>query len=363
MSHKKVKLTAAAVLASSVLLSGCGLFGGDEQAGKEEDIPQDVSYVDDAASETGAESENETTGEETDGEEAAVSEKVQRELYLIDSNGYVVSQTLELPRTDEVAKQALEYLVAGGPVDELLPNGFRAVLPAGTAVDVNLKEDGTIVADFSKEFTNYDKADEERILQAITWTLTQFENVEKVQIMVNGHEQTVMPVNQTPIGDGVSRANGINFNTAEAVDLMSSRAVTLYFMAESSNGDPYYVPVTTRLNLEGKDKFSAIVAALINGPSHTSGLTNDLSNEVALLDEPVLADGNLVLNFNEAILGLEGRIVSKSIVDSLVLTLTEQTGVESIAITVDGEGDLMATDGTNISEPVARPEKVNTGRF
>ncbi|MCM3619360.1 GerMN domain-containing protein [Sutcliffiella horikoshii] len=360
MSHKKVKMTAAAVLASSVLLSGCGLFGGDEQAGSEQDIPKDVSYVDDAVNENGTESD--VTGEETDGEDA-VTENVQRELYLIDSNGYVVSQTLELPKTNEVAKQALEYLVAGGPVDEMLPNGFRAVLPAGTEVDVNLKEDGTIVADFSNEFMSYDGADEERILQAITWTLTQFENVDNVQIMVNGHLQTVMPVNQTPIGEGVSRANGINYDTADAVDLMSSRAVTLYFMAESNEGDPYYVPVTTRLSLEGKDRYTAIVEALIKGPSHNSGLTNDLSNEIALLDDPVMEDGNLALNFNEAILGLEGRIVSKSIVDSLVLTLTEQTGVESIAITVDGEGDLMATDGTNISEPVARPEKVNTGRF
>ncbi len=361
MSHKKVKITAAAVLASSVLLSGCGLFGGDEQADSEQEIPQDVSYVDDATNTNGADSE--VTGEEMDGEEATATENVQREIYLIDSNGYVVSQTFELPKTNEVAKQALEYLVAGGPVDAMLPNGFRAVLPAGTEVDVNLKEDGTIVADFSNEFMSYDAADEEKILQAITWTLTQFENVDKVQIMVNGHVQTVMPVNQTPIGDGVSRANGINYDTAEAVDLMSSRAVTLYFMAESNDGDPYYVPVTTRLSLEGKDKFVAIVEALIKGPAHNSGLTNDLSNEIALLDNPVMEDGNLVLNFNEAILGLEGRIVSKSIVDSLVLTLTEQTGVESIAITVDGEGDLMATDGTNISEPVARPEKVNTGRF
>ncbi|KMJ56959.1 sporulation protein [Bacillus sp. LL01] len=361
MSHKKVKMTAAAVLASSVLLSGCGLFGGDEQAGSEQEIPQDVSYVDDAANENGADSD--VTGEETDGEEATVSENVQGEIYLIDSNGYVVSQTLELPKTNEVAKQALEYLVVGGPVDAMLPNGFRAVIPAGTEVDVNLKKDGTIVADFSNEFMNYDAADEEKILQAITWTLTQFENVDKVQIMVNGHVQTVMPVNQTPIGEGVSRANGINYDTAESVDLMTSRAVTLYFMAESNDGDPYYVPVTTRLSLEGKDKYSAIVEALIKGPSHNSGLTNDLTNEIALLDEPVMEDGNLVLNFNEAILGLEGRIVSKSIVDSLVLTLTEQTGVESIAITVDGEGDLMATDGTNISEPVVRPEKVNTGRF
>ncbi|CAG9619544.1 GerMN domain-containing protein [Sutcliffiella rhizosphaerae] len=358
MSHKKVKITAAAVLASSVLLSGCGLFGGDEKADLETDIQQDVTFVEDGENDNGTDSE--VTG---DDDNKAVSESTQRELYLIDSNGYVVSQSLELPKTNEVAKQALEYLVAGGPVEGMLPNGFRAVLPPGTEVDVNLKEDGTIVADFSNEFTTYDPADEKRILQSITWTLTQFDNVEKVQIMVNGHTQNVMPLKQTPIGEGVSRANGINYHTAETLDLMNTRPVTLYFMGESNDGEPYYVPVSTRLNLEGKDKYTAIVEALIAGPSHNSNLMIDISNEVALLDEPIIKDGNLVLNFNEAILGIEGRIVSKTIVDTLVLSLTEQEGVESIAITVDGEGDLMATDGTNVSEPVSRPENVNTGRF
>ncbi|QFT90101.1 Spore germination protein GerM [Bacillus sp. THAF10] len=354
---KKVKITAAGLLVTSVLLSGCGLFGGDEEAGKNQDIQKDVSYVDDVENQDGTDTDG------TSGEEKAVSEKTQRELYLIDSNGYVVSQTLELPNTESPAKQVLEHLVAGGPVENMLPNGFRAVLPAGTEVDVNLKEDGTIVADFSNEFTTYDPADEKRILQSITWTLTQFENVNKVQIMVNGYEQEVMPVNRTPIGEGVSRANGINFQTANALDLMNTKPVTLYFMAESDEGEPYYVPVTTRLHLDGKDKYSAIVEALIAGPAHTSNLTNDLTNGVALLDDPKMEEGNLVLNFNEAILGMEGRVVSKTIVDALVLTLTEQAGVESIAINVNGEGDLMATDGTNVSEPVSRPEKVNTGRF
>ncbi|WP_078379489.1 GerMN domain-containing protein [Sutcliffiella halmapala] len=362
MSNKKVKMTAAAVLASSVFLSGCGLFGGDDdQAGQENELPQDVSYVDEVDDVTDEEATEE--GTETDGEDVAVTDKVQREIYLIDSNGYVVSQTLEIPKAEGTAKQALEYLVVGGPVEELLPNGFRAVLPAGTEVDVNLKEDGTIVADFSSEFANYEAADEKRILESITWTLTQFPNVNKVQIQVNGHNQDVMPVNKTPIGDGISRTNGINLDTTETVDIMNTRPVTLYFVADSNDGEPYYVPITKRLAMNGAVDFAAVVNALISGPAHQSGLTNELTTEIELLSEPKYENGNLALDFNEKILGLEGKVVSKAIVDSLVLTLTEQKGVETIAITVNGEGDLMATDGTNVSEPVARPEKVNTGRF
>ncbi|MGD6832013.1 GerMN domain-containing protein [Sutcliffiella halmapala] len=363
MSNKKVKMTAAAVLASSVLLSGCGLFGGDEQATPEADIPKDVSYVDDAEDVTDETEGTETEGTATDGEDEAATETTKRELYLIDSNGYVVSQTFDLPKTEGTAKQALEYLVKGGPIEELLPNGLRAVLPAGTEVDVNLKEDGTIVADFSNEFIEYDPNDEMKILESITWTLTQFPNVKKVQIQVNGHNQEVMPVNKTPIGKGVSRANGINLDTSETVDIRNTRAVTLYFVAENNGGDPYYVPVTKRLAMTESNDYTAIVNALVAGPSYNSGLTKELNNEIKLLSEPKYANGNLTLDFNEDILGLEEKVVSRAVVDSLVLTLTEQAGVETISITVNGEGDLMATDGTNVSEPVARPENVNTGRF
>lgn len=365
MSNKKVKITAAAVLASSVFLSGCGLFGGDDPTEQDNEVPQDVSYVDDVENETDEGSEENTSEDtEADGEDAAVADKVERELYLIDSDGYVVSQTLMLPKEEGTAKQALEHLVVGGPVEDMLPNGFRAVLPAGTEVAVNLKEDGTIVADFSDEFRNYDPADEKRILQSITWTLTQFPNVNKVQIQVNGHDQTVMPVNHTPIGEGgVSRAIGINLDTTETVDIMNSRPVTLYFVADSNDGETYYVPVTKRLEMNGATDYAAVVNALISGPSYNSGLTNELTKDIALLSEPKYADGNLTLDFNESILSLEEKFVSKTIVDSLVLTLTEQEGVESIAITVNGEGDLMTSDGTNVSEPVVRPEKVNTGRF
>lgn len=360
MSQRKVKLTAAAVLASSVLLSGCGLFGGDDKAATESDIPKDVSLVEDL--EDGAEVET-SEDNTTDGEKDTAVESTKRELYLIDSNGYVVSQTFDLPKAEGAAKQALEYLVKGGPVEELLPNGFRAVLPAGTEVEVNLKEDGTIIADFSNEFIEYDPNDEMKILESITWTLTQFPNVKKVQIQVNGHNQEVMPVNKTPIKEGLSRENGINLDTAETVDIRNTRAVTLYFVAENDGGDPYYVPVTKRLAMKGSNDYAAIVDALVYGPSYKSGLTKELNNEIKLLSEPKYANGNLTLNFNESILGLEEKVVSRAVVDSLVLTLTEQAGVETISITVNGEGNLMATDGTNVSEPVARPENVNTGRF
>jgi germination protein M len=46
-----------------------------------------------------------------------------------------------------------------------------------------------------------------------------------------------------------------------------------------------------------------------------------------------------------------------------VLSLTEQQGIESVAVTVNGEAELVTESGQKLSEPVTRPEKVNTGSF
>ena len=56
-------------------------------------------------------------------------------------------------------------------------------------------------------------------------------------------------------------------------------------------------------------------------------------------------------------------MISKHVINSLVLSLTEQPGVESVAITVQGNAEIVTDDGEKITEPVTRPEKVNTGSF
>ncbi|MGX1826563.1 sporulation protein, partial [Heyndrickxia sporothermodurans] len=46
-----------------------------------------------------------------------------------------------------------------------------------------------------------------------------------------------------------------------------------------------------------------------------------------------------------------------------VYSLTEQKGIKSVAIEVNGSTKLLNEEGKPLSEPVTRPEKVNTGSF
>jgi germination protein M len=352
---------------STLVATGCS-FGGNE-ATTEMDAPP-VSYVDEGESLDLDEEEDVSEGEEQEteapekgeeGEDAeAVVEDVQRELYLIDENGLVVPQTLSLPKTESVLKQSLQYLVEGGPVTELLPNGFKAVIPAGTEVDVHLN-DGVAIADFSNEFKEYDPSEEQQILQAITWTLTQFDTVEKVKLRINGYDQEMMPQNGTPIGEGVSRANGINLESNGVVDMVNSKSVTLYFLDQKGE-NTYYVPVTRRVGME-EDSVKVAVEELLQGPSFKSNLLTDFRNGVQLLSDPIYENGVVTLNFNESLLSqLDAKAVSDTALNMLALTLTEQEGVEQVAVQVNGEENILHESG-QMTQPVSRPELVNTVSF
>lgn len=357
---KKAKVSiAVSVLASSVYLSGCGLlsFGDDKE---KIDPPQDLSYLKEGEKVDTAKGEE--AEKEVNKEEEANAETVMTELYLIDKNGYVVSQSLPLPGEESVAKQAIEYLVKNGPVENVLPNGFRAVLPADTQVTVDIKE-GTAIADFSPEFNNYQPEDEQRILQSVTWTLTQFDSVEKVELRVNGYPLTEMPVNGTPIDEkGLTRKVGINVDTSGVVDPTSTKPLTVYYVSQTDDKS-YYVPVTKRVSSNSVDEVTAVVNELIDGPGYSSSLASDFTG-AKLLDDPKVEDGTVTLNFNEAVYGsLEEKMVSEHMLNSLVLSLTEQKGIKGVSVLVNGEATVVSKDGETITEPVTRPENVNTISF
>lgn len=356
MSKNTKTTLVSAVLISSVLLSGCGLFGGEEK--KKIDPPQQVSLEEDESKVTG----DETEGTDVDGNEDAVEETVMTELYLIDENGYVVSQTLALPKKEGVATQALEYLVKGGPVTDMLPNGFRAVIPEDTKLSVNIK-DGVATVDFSKEFKNYQAEDEKKILEAVTWTLTQFDSVDKVKLQLNGEPLEAMPVNGLPVGEELSRADGINMDTSNIADITNTKPLTVYYIGGNEDSY-YYVPVTKRVSKSFDSNIEAVVNELVKGPGYTSNLITEFFPEVELLEKPSLKDGEVVLNFNESIYNsFEEKIISQHLLNSLVLSLTEQSGIQTVSILVDGSDDIVNDKGEKLTEPVSRPEKVNTGRY
>ncbi|MFA9558646.1 GerMN domain-containing protein [Evansella sp. AB-rgal1] len=376
MRRLKTKLGWGLAIATAITLTACGSDPVDENVLEDIDPPQQIEFVD-ADGELVVEVDGEMIGDpmtDLDGDGTAdegedmeekggpVEETVMRELYLMDRNGYVAPQTINIPSGENEVEKTIEYLVKGGPVTDVLPNGFQATLPSGTELLGVEVAAGVVTLDFSEQFEDYHPEQELQILQSLTWTVTQLDDVDRVKLKVNGEALDVMPQNGTPIANGYTRSHGINLEMSDFADLSNTKSVIVYFLNEVDN-QTYYVPVTRRVPQQD-DVYQAVVGELLKGPNMMSPLLSDFDRHVELLDQPVLSNGTLTLNFSEQLLNkMEGEAVSNDVINMLVLSLTEQQEVQSVSLQVDSNDSILVTTGETLTEPVARPNTVNTGEY
>lgn len=285
---------------------------------------------------------------------------VARDLYFIDSHGMVASQTIELPLEEsmKVATQVLEHLIVDGPGSSVIPNGFRGVLPEGTEIlGINIQEDGTVIVDVSEEFKEYAPEDEIRILEAMTYSLTQFDSIDTIRLQINGDEQNVMPVNKTPIGKGYTRSRGINVVQTDTTDFLQSEAVTVFYPTEY-NENRYYVPVTQYISQEASNKYESLVHALIEGPKyHPLQITQVFNPQTTLTSEPTLTNGILEIEFNDRILKeADEGVISDEVMETLVRTLTDDDAVKAVRLKVKNVETIQSESGKIYDEPVTKEQ-------
>jgi germination protein M len=281
-------------------------------------------------------------------------------LFVEDADGYVAPLSVKLPNdTVNYAQKTLEYMVRGGPGDALLPSGFRAILPEGTKV-VSMDIDPstrTATIDFNKAFTSYPVEDERKILEAITWAMTNFPTVDYVQLWVQGEWLKEMPMASLPLDGALSRKFGINLEMAQGVDYSRATPVTLYFQNQTSDSFTYYVPVT-RLIPWTEDVATATIAELVKGPMDPSKLESVFLpglkvNEVSMKDDKVW------INFNGDTLTSEGKLPGEGL-QAVILSIADSTAISAVQMMVDGTKQALGTDNQNYgAQPVVRPTVLN----
>ncbi|AKF92278.1 GerMN domain-containing protein [Brevibacillus laterosporus] len=348
MKKRPIGKMTAVVGLSAILMTGCGLFGPSNETSAPIQTP----------SITGADPNplqitEEQTGEETQG---AVTQTTKRTVYLQDTNGFVVPVSLILPKAEGPAKQVLSYMVKGGPVETLKPQGFEALLPEGTKIlGMSIKE-GKATIEFSSEFKNYKAADEQKILDAITRSMTEFDTVKDIAIWVNGQPLSEMPANGTPISL-LNRQQGINTELVEGAHPGRTSAVTIYFQSQLDDKRTYFVPVT-RLIPETQDMSKAVVEELIKGPKEGSPLFSSLLRTTKVLGVEQQKD-TVVVNLSNDILKYDkGKEANPEAMESLVLSLTENTGIKKVQVQVEGK-PLTQAGSMKFDQPVARPLQIN----
>jgi germination protein M len=281
-------------------------------------------------------------------------------VYVGDPNGFVVPLNIKMAETKEVAKATLEQMVRGSKGDAaLVGTGLKNVLPEGTAIRGIAPNGDTVTVDFSKEVMNYKTEQEEQmIVDSVVWTLTGMGDFKKVKFLIDGRQQPTLKLG-TPIADAISRANGINLQVAQNVMPSNTTKLTLYFTGANSSGDFTYLVPVTRLISKVKDAnlVDLTLAELAKGPS-VPGL-NEVMASTLQLPKSELKDKVAKLDFGDDFQGVGATNAGKNMINSIVLSVAANAGVNQIQFTVDGKAPKTVAKDLDLSNPVSLPQTIN----
>lgn len=247
-----------------------------------------------------------------------ISNDIVGTIYLVDSNNYVARTSIPTCKCEgvDIAKDLLEGLIIDGNKSDIIPNGFRSILPSGTSI-LNLElKDKTLTINFSKELLEVSPNEERKMIESIVYTITSIKGIDKIKIQVDSSPLTKLPNSKEQLPEKLDKNYGIN-KTYDLVTTNNIISYTTYYVNKYNNNE-YYVPVTKYINNKDNDIIKIIIKELSSSPIYETNLMSYL-NAGAVLEDYELLDNNLKLNFNELLLN---DINKKNLLEEVIYTIS-----------------------------------------
>lgn len=258
-------------------------------------------------------------------------------IYLLDNNDYLSMTKISADNKDKIAKSLdlIEGLTIDGKKKDIIPKGFKSLLPKNTKVlDISLK-DNILSIDFSKEFNNIKKEYEEKLIEALIYTLTSVEGIDKIEIYVEGNKLTNLPNSKTKLPEYLDKQYGIN-KQYELTSLSDIDSYTIYYVF-NYNDEVYYTPVTKYINNQNQDKVKIIIDELASSLMYESNLMSYLDTNAKLLSYELL-DNTIKLNFNDYILSdITNNLILEEVMYTIGLSLCDLLDIEKVIFEVDNK--------------------------
>ena len=219
-------------------------------------------------------------------------------VYLIDNNKYIsrVSTILTSKSKEDKIKEIINILTIDS--NNYIREGFKKVIPKNTKL-LNLEiQDQLVKLNFSKELLNVDIYNEEKMIEAIVYSLTSLDNIKYISIYVEGSILNKLPNSNKKLPTILDRSIGIN-KEYNINNINNTTKTTIYYLSKY-NDYYYYVPVT-KINNDDISKIEIIIKELTSSKMLNTNLISYLNNNTELLSYNE-TDKSLLLNFNENIL-------------------------------------------------------------
>ena len=250
-------------------------------------------------------------------------------VFLLDKNSYVAEASVATSSetiTDK-ARELLNVLIIGQ--SDNIPNGFSPIIPPNTEILSLSYNNGLIKVDFSSDILEIDEKLEEKMIEAIVYSLTSIDGVDNVIIYVNGEILSKLPKTKINLPSTLNRSFGINkeFSLTSTKDITD---VTVYYINQI-NDNYYYVPVTKYLN-DTRDKITIVIDELTTGFNYNSNLMSFLNEDVKLVSSN-LTDNTLNLEFNSSIFDdINTEEVLEEVIYTICLSAYDNYDIDEVVL-------------------------------
>ncbi len=231
-------------------------------------------------------------------------------------------------------KDIISTLTINSDKQKYIDDNFKPLIPENTKVlDITLVN-GLLKINFSQEFLNIDASQEEKMIEAIVYSLTKLDEVQKIMLFVEGKKLDCLPNSKKALPLELTKTYGIN-KVYNVNNVFTMDVLNLYYYI-NINDDYHLVPVSIFTN-NSDDKVEVIIEELKASPIHQSNLMSFLASNATLLDYEI-KENTIKLEFSSYILDnfFNDKLIEE-VKYAISASLCDTLGVKQVDFIVNGE--------------------------
>ena len=262
-------------------------------------------------------------------------------LYIPNKDDYVSRISYVSKEKDIIkkAKEIISYLTVQDIYSDYIPNFFKAIIPKNTKVlDISL-EDNLLKINFSKELLNINLKDERKLIESITYSLTEIDGIDKIMVFIDGKHLDKLPNSNEKLPLTLDRSIGINV-LYDMDNYKDTTMITTYYVAKD-NDYYYYIPISKITNTN-KEKIEVIISELKSTPIYQTNLMSFLNSNAELLDYKIL-EQEISLSFNNYVLDdVTNSKITEEVKYSIGLSIKDTYNINKLIFNVNNISEELA---------------------
>lgn len=254
-------------------------------------------------------------------------------IFLIDDKDYVARTSIvkSSKNINDQIKEIIETLTINSQKSNYIRDGFKPIIPKDTKV-LDLKLDSEILTiNFSKEFLNVSKENENKMIEALIYSLTEIKEIKKIKILVENNNFTTLPNSNKKLPEYLDKNYGIN-KIYNLDSLKETSKTTIYYL--SKNKDYYYYVPVTKVSNEKLERVEIIIKELKSTPIYHTNLISYLASSTSMTNYELL-ESTISLSFNNYLIAnLKDDAVLEEVKYSIALSLRDTYGINKVIFNI-----------------------------